>query len=365
MDCATELYGILSLYFTGNKSRIKCLAYILVGLLKSSSSNLTKVAKNMPGKSKVGSKYRRIQRFFSEVSLDWQLVARYILSHMPEKTKIKLILDRTNWKFGNTDINFLVLSVAWRGLSLPIFWNNLGRAGNSNTIERMKILSEAVQVIGIKNIEVLLADREFIGEDWLHWLEHYKIKFVIRIKDNSLLVTSNKVRKAVRSFRTLSKEHSRYINCKLWGLDLIVVGYKAQNGRVHIIATNSNPENALQQYSIRWQIECTFLCLKSNGFEVESCAMPCPDKLNTLFGLLAILTCLNCKVGNWYHSIKPIKIKSHGRPSYNIFNYGMRIMSSVMNNINDYTNDFKVILDILILPGSKMKSFSNKVLMCA
>lgn len=29
---------------------------------------------------------------------------------------IELIMDRTNWKFGKTSINFLVLSVNWKNL---------------------------------------------------------------------------------------------------------------------------------------------------------------------------------------------------------------------------------------------------------
>ena len=315
MDYATELYGILSLYFTGNKSRVKCLTNILIGLLKAANTNLTQVAKNMPGSIKTSSKYRRIQRFFSEITLDCMTAAHYVLSQLPNSSQFTLIIDRTNWKIGEVNINFLVLAIAFKGISLPLFWYNLNRAGNSNTIERMQMLSSAVQLISIDKIEVLLADREFIGEDWLHWLDNYGIKFVIRIRDNSILETSNKTRKAIKSFRTLTRGCCRYMSCRLWGLDITVAGYKDEGGNVHILATNGTPETALEKYNLRWQIESMFLCLKSKGFFFESCGMTCQKKLDTLFGLLAILTSLNCKVGSWFNTIKPIKIKNHSRPA--------------------------------------------------
>ena len=344
MDYATELYGILSLYFTGNKARVVCMTNLLIGLLTAASTNLSKVACNMPGGIKIMSKYRRVQRFFAEVQLEWDQLAAFIISQISMHAKYIVIIDRTNWKFGSVDINFLVLSVAWHSISIPIYWINLARAGNSNTKERMQILSKVIRLLGVDKIEALLADREFIGENWLHWLDHYGIKFVIRIKDNSQLYHNKKYRKAIKSFRTLSREHTRCISCTLWDLSLTVVGYKDENGEVHILATNSSPNRAVELYSIRWQIESMFLCLKTNGFNLEATHMTDPDKLDLMFGLLAILTCWNCKVGLWCHAIKPIKIKNHDRPEQNLFHYGMTVISAIFNNIFYYAKDFKNVL---------------------
>lgn len=129
MDYATELYGILSLYFTGNKARVVCMTNLLIDLLTAASTNLSKVACNMPGGIKIMSKYRRVQRFFAEVKLDCDQLAAFIISQISMHAKYIVIIDRTNWKFGTVDINFLVLSVAWHGISIPIYWINLARAG--------------------------------------------------------------------------------------------------------------------------------------------------------------------------------------------------------------------------------------------
>ena len=181
MDYTTELYGMLSLYFSGNKARVVCMTHILIGLMKSATTNLHKVSSSMPGSTKIKSKYRRAQRFFENITLDWEILASYIVNQISFNSKFILILDRTNWKLGKTNINFLVLSVAWSGISIPVFWMNLAKAGNSNTKERMLIFSKAIKLFGISNIEAFLGDREFIGEDWLHWLAYYGVIFVVRI----------------------------------------------------------------------------------------------------------------------------------------------------------------------------------------
>ena len=365
MDYAIELYGILSSSFSGNKARIKTMSIILIGIMKSLTTNLSEVAKNMPGSINLLSKYRKVQRFFKEVRFEPEELANYLIPLVLSNiSNVTLIIDRTNWKLGEHNTNLLVLSIAWCGISLPIAWHDLGRAGTSTTMERMTIISKAIRIIGIENIKVLLGDREFIGEDWLHWLDHFGVKFIIRIKDNSNIYKNKKYRKAIKSFRSLSRDNNRCIKCTLWGLQVFVVGYKDSNGKVLILATNSDPNVAVEQYSLRWQIESMFLSLKSKGFNFEQTKMTCPEKLNTLFSLLAILTFWNCKIGKWANKIKPIKLKGNGRLEYNMFHYGMRIISTVFNNIYDYINDFKVILKLLIMHPDKMYSYNPGKLTC-
>ena len=44
-----------------------------------------------------------------------------------------LAMDRTNWEFGKTTINILMISVIWKGMGVPLIWTLLPSAGNSNT----------------------------------------------------------------------------------------------------------------------------------------------------------------------------------------------------------------------------------------
>lgn len=350
MNIANELYNIISIYLDGNKSRIKCLVGILIGLIKASTTNLAKVALNIPGQTKQQSKYRRLQRFFEQCTLTWTQVANFILSQITDSYKHMVILDRTNWQLGDTHINLLVLSIAWHGIAIPIYWCNLAKAGNSTTKERIKIIKNIVNTLGIDKIEVVLGDREFIGKDWLHWLDRNNIKFVVRIKNNSKIFHKGKWHQVSNCFQTLRISGTRILRSNLWGLELNIVGHKRSSGNLCIIVTNDDPGQALPRYKKRWQIESMFGCLKTRGFNLEATHLVAQNKIEVLFGLLAILTCWNCKIGYWRNKINPIKIKKHDRPMYNLFHYGMQVFSAIFNNIYDYTQDFKKLLKILKIP---------------
>lgn len=87
---------------------------------------------------------------------------------------------------GKKDINILLLSVAYKGISLPLFWSVSNDAGSSSTSERKDVLKKLLERIGHSRIQAFLADREFIGEEWFRFLKKKKILFIIRIKQNTM-----------------------------------------------------------------------------------------------------------------------------------------------------------------------------------
>ena len=93
-----------------------------------------------------------------------------------------MILDRTNWKWGKTPFNILMLSIAYRGISIPLFWAALDLEGNSTTGERIAILKQVLERFGVSKIEAFTADREFVGRECLDFLIEQKIPFIIRAK---------------------------------------------------------------------------------------------------------------------------------------------------------------------------------------
>jgi hypothetical protein len=67
--------------------------------------NFVELATAFSGSAKVASHYRRIQRFFKEVNLQPEPVARWVTSLLPYDRFI-LSIDRTNWMLGCFAINF-------------------------------------------------------------------------------------------------------------------------------------------------------------------------------------------------------------------------------------------------------------------
>lgn len=153
-------------------------------MCKLQTVSFVKLSQGFEGIASQESNLRRIQRFFAEFAIDNHLIARIVFSLLPTEPPYKLSLDRTNWKFGKTDINILMLSICYKGVALPILWTLLPKRGNSNSRERKELIAQYIELFGIATIDSFMADREFIGGDWFNELIQYRIPFYIRIRGN-------------------------------------------------------------------------------------------------------------------------------------------------------------------------------------
>ena len=97
-------------------------------------------------------------------------------------------MDRTNWEFGKTTINILMISVIWNGIGIPLIWALLPTAGNSNTQARTDLLDRLREAIPDMKVASLMGDREFIGGAWMAYLCKEKIPFVLRLRENQHVV---------------------------------------------------------------------------------------------------------------------------------------------------------------------------------
>ncbi len=96
----------------------------------------------------------------------------------------QLPLDRTNWKLGAKDVDLLILCIAARRVRIPILWTMLDDGGGSSMQDRMTLMERYLAIFGAASIRILLADREFIGNQWFEFLVKNNIPFAIRVKEN-------------------------------------------------------------------------------------------------------------------------------------------------------------------------------------
>jgi hypothetical protein len=95
-----------------------------------------------------------------------------------------LAIDRTNWDFGKTTINILMISVTWYGMGIPLQWMLLPTAGNSHSSERTELLDRLRAAFPDMKIAALMGDREFIGDAWMAYLQRDNIPFILRLREN-------------------------------------------------------------------------------------------------------------------------------------------------------------------------------------
>ena len=266
-DPVRELKAVLAEHLPWQGARISFLAHFLLALFKVRSVNLAELATGFGGGVRVASHYKRLQRFFRAFEIEPDAWARLLVHLVPVGDgPWRLALDRTHWRFGKTDINFLVLGVAWRGIALPLFWTVLDKPGNpntanSNTAERIALIERFLAVFGVERIAVLLADREFVGEAWFRWLQAQQIPFHQRIKCDTLVPNHwNRMMRIDALLGSLKPGQVYRLPGRrpVWGCFVHLSALRLENGEFLILATFGAPQDqAIEAYAVRRQPKLT------------------------------------------------------------------------------------------------------------
>jgi hypothetical protein len=123
-----------------NFARIKFFGLFICAHSKVQTVCFEKLIASFDVNVRVDSSLRRIQRFMSEYLLDTGLIARFVFALLTHKPLYHLALDRTNWKFGTTNINVLVLAIVYQGVAFPVLFKMMPKFGNSSTRERIELM---------------------------------------------------------------------------------------------------------------------------------------------------------------------------------------------------------------------------------
>jgi hypothetical protein len=346
---STQLISILGNQFGKemNFARISFIGLFICALCKVQTVCFERIACGFETASQTGSSLRRIQRFIANYQLDKSLIARLIFSLLPHEPPYTLSIDRTNWKFGTTDINILVLAICYKGMAFPILFKLMPKAGNSNTPERIQLVEQYIQLFGIETISCLVADREFIGKDRINYLNFRRIEYYIRIRENFWTVNpkTGKRLKASWLFADLElnqtdfKHQIYYVNNQLCYLSASKIKNKEGKPELQIIISFNKPNIAQKIYKERWQIETAFKALKTSGFNIEKTHLVDIERIEKLLALVLIAFTWSYLVGIHLHEqVKPIKVKKHGRKAKSLFKYGLTEIAGALLNAENKTN---------------------------
>lgn len=321
------LIATLRPHFKLGKTRLETLAVLLVGLANGRTVNLSHLASQFPGPALHASNYRRLQRFFQFVRLDTDIAARLVVRILNLGQPRLLALDRTQWALGSSEVNILVLAVVTRRFRVPLMWTLLDHRGCSNTEQRIDLMEMYVRLFGASSIKAVLADREFIGTEWIEFLNKNNIPFVIRLKENMRFQREDG---SVRDFPTLLRKHRRGTwTGWLSGMKTIPEGKlqfaakRIRNGELLIVATNlDDGPRSLNLYRRRWDVECLFADAKTRGFNIEDTHITDPAKLGTLLVIIALAVTWAYRCATRIMGRKDIRRKMHGRLEKSWFRTG-------------------------------------------
>ncbi|MDP2423169.1 MAG: transposase, partial [Bacteroidales bacterium] len=218
--------------------------------------------------------------------------------------------------------------------------------GNSSTAERIELMQRYIDLFGILSIDCLLADREFVGDHWLGYLNNNRIRYHIRIRENFWVIIPRNGHRVKASWlfnhlKINQYEFCRnivYVNGQLCYLSASKVKNKQGVPELQIIVSFNKPDEAQSIYKERWQVETAFKALKTSGFNIEDTHLTDIERINKLFALVLVAFVWAYKAGIFLDSIRPIKVKKHGRKAKSLFKYGLTFLASVLfsNDIDKF-----------------------------
>ena len=300
--CGKEFAGLIE------PTLLKNLVLVGCAILLKETVNLNKL-KNGLGlllsndQTLPNSHYRRLTRFFDEPVAKrhlWKWLMSWLIDYIRRwgghAQCLFLTLDGTTWQCGQIKIQLLVLSLVYRGISLPLCWVDLAKKGHSNQQERKRLLQMASKLYDLRGF-CLLADREYVGRDWFAFLDDLGLFFIIRLSRQDY---KHEVSAGGKSYGSLLK---KALTSKLVSQDVRIglgcyqfVATCHQDGPdgadpLVILLTNTTwaKQKVVAQYRIRWCTEPLFRHLKSNGFDLEAMGFENRQKIRLLVAIVVVL----------------------------------------------------------------------------
>ena len=227
--------------------------------------NLSHLACERPGTVQTASTCRRLQRFFQHVRPDEDWALPLSIRLLGQNGSWLPALDRTNWQIGKIEVNYLVLALVTRRFRVPLIRTVIEGRGCSDTGTRIALIERYLARFPAKTIRLLLADREFVGADWMEFLCENNIPFAIRIRDNPPITTEEGHDLTLRT-RLRQARRSRVFRARLGSREdtasgnapLPTIAAKPLEDDWLIVVTNVEAQIALRTYRKRWAIECLF-----------------------------------------------------------------------------------------------------------
>lgn len=311
------------------KNTLKNTLIVSHSILHAGTVNLNKVKNSVPhvrgaGLASAHADYKLLTRYFDQGkvvsdqghqqyeqlmqglrTLCWMVLFQQRKRFGVNKLK-HLLLDGTKWDFGQESIHLMTLCVLVGDVAIPIWWEDLGKAGHSSQEERIAMLSEAMKKYGLAGM-TLLADREYVGREWFKYLSESGLYFVIRVKEGIYHdeINANGGRtwqqlKAKAAQKAKGKKVSKKI--RIDGLDLHYIVMKnprpdAEDELVYLLTNLHSPTQASRLYQWRWQIEVCFKHLKSNGVNLEAMNVQGKEKRHLMMAIAVLVYILAIREG--------------------------------------------------------------------
>jgi hypothetical protein len=308
-------------------------------------------------KSKTESHYKRLTRFLVSFSIGelWASVLGFGLELLNKNDWSICYLDATEWNIGKFNVHVLVLAIDYQGIAIPIYFQVYAHKGVLSEKKRVDFLEKAAIGLNLQ-AKIIIADREFIGNEYFLKFQELEIYFISRIRKQ--MYKSNIL--GNRSYESIKKKALKKgkastiieidnLKFRLWIVKNITPDPKEP--LVYILTNILHKRNIPDLYRLRWRIEYLFKHLKTNGYNLEDLRIKDLHKIRLLLSMLvlayilAILTAINQR------TTKPVKKKTYqNQKNYegvSVFKQGQSLLKQSFISLKRFL-DIIQFIDILI-----------------
>ena len=323
-------------------TRLRNLAWLVVGIYQSRSVHLSRIATKIPSSAKLISLTRRLSRFLDNPAVhvrEWyKPIAQNVLLSMANTVgEIRLIADGTKIGFGH---QLLIIAVAYRRRAIPIAWTWVKMPkGHSSAFKQLALLAYVRGLIPPDIPVVLVGDSEFGAVEVMRQLDAWSWQYVLRQKASHLVKLHGQG--AWQPFGSLIQTagQSRWLGCGwltarfAYPVNLLAHWAVGEAGP-WLLATNL-PSRALmlRAYGRRMWIDEMFGDLKGHGFDLESTHLQHFSRLSRLTLAVVLLYVWLIAVG-----VRAIKdgqrhlVDRRDRRDLSIFQIGWRMIERRLVN---------------------------------
>lgn len=268
---------ILQLWPQERITRLRNLAWLLVGIWASRSVHLSRVAGHIPGAATQPSLTRRLARFLDNAAVRvrvwYQPLAQSVLQSMATAVgEIRLIADASKVGFHH---QLLMVALAYRRRTIPIAWTWIPSSRGHSSARKQLALLAYVRGLLPPDVPVLLVgDSEFGAIEAIQQLERWKWSYVLRqraynqvkLGDQEWCHFGDVIQKPGQNRwlgrGLLTAKHQHPVN--LWAY------WRPAEDEPWLLVTNLPTQHATRlAYRRRMWIEEMFGDLKGHGFDLE------------------------------------------------------------------------------------------------
>ncbi len=335
-------------------TQIRNFVWLMIGIYKSRSVHLSKVAGKIPGPAKLVSVTRRLSRFLDNPAIqvrEWyEPIARQWLNAQSNWLgQIRLIVDGTKVGFGH---QLLMVSIAYRKRAIPIAWTWTKHVrGHSTASQQLALLAYVRTLIPRKTPVFLVGDTEFGSVAVIEQLKKWRWFYTLRQKSNTLVRIGR--RTAWHAFATHIQKPGQtiwlgqgYLTQKSVCATSLLLDWQVGEKEPWCLATNlSDLSSALQYYKRRMWIEEMFGDMKKHGFDLESTMLHTFQRLSRLTLAVAYLYVWLISIGvRTIHAGLRHLIDRKDRRDLSIFQIGLRFIQRRLLNALSVTPQLCVYL---------------------